>query len=64
VLAATVIDAHAVADAILGDHFPDPDPDPDGPGAAPLVQGGAYSDDVLVSDGVDLESIPWEIAAW
>ena len=61
-LAVTVIDAHVVADAILGDHFPDPDPDV--PGAAPLVQGGAYSDDVLVSDGVDLESIPWEIAAW
>jgi len=58
VLAATMIDAYAVAGAILADHFPDHDR----PGAAPVVvQGGAYSDDVLVSDDVDLESVPWEI---
>jgi len=54
----TMIDAYTVVDTILlTDHFPDHD----GPGAAPLVQGGAYSDDVLASDDVDLESIPWEI---
>ncbi|KAH9959206.1 hypothetical protein BC827DRAFT_519899 [Russula dissimulans] len=54
VLAATMIDAYAVADVILADHFPDRD----GPGAvAPPV----HSDDVLVSDDVDLESVPREI---
>ncbi|KAH9957370.1 hypothetical protein BC827DRAFT_1261598 [Russula dissimulans] len=54
VLAATMIDAYAVADAILEDHFPDRD----GPGAvAPPV----HSDDMLVSDDVDLESVPREI---
>jgi len=33
----------------------------DGPGAAPIVQGGAYSDGVLVAHDVDLEGVPWEI---
>jgi len=52
VLAATMIDAYAVADAILVDHF--------GGGGAEVVpvQGEAYSDDVLVSDDVDPESLP------
>src|SRR5258708_40098541 len=57
VLAATMMDAYAVADSILADHFSEHD----GPGAAPLTQGGAYSDDVLVSDDVNLESVPREI---
>ena len=48
VLAATMIDAYAVADTILADHFSD------GSG------GGAesYSDDILVSGDVDLKSVP------
>jgi adrenodoxin-NADP+ reductase len=55
VLAATMIDAYAVADSILTDHFGD------GPGGGAEVvsaQSEAYSDDVLVSDDVDLESLP------
>jgi adrenodoxin-NADP+ reductase len=55
VLAATMIDAYAVADAILTDHFGD------GPGNGAEVvpvQSEAYSDDVLVSDDVDPESVP------
>ncbi|KAH9996175.1 FAD/NAD-P-binding domain-containing protein [Russula compacta] len=60
VLAATMIDAYAVADAILTDHFGDGSGT--GGGAAPVpVQGGAYSEDVLVADDVDLESVPREI---
>lgn len=42
------MDAYAVADAILGDHF--------GDGAGDGAE--AYSDDILVSDDVDLESVP------
>jgi len=48
VLAATMIDAYAVADVILADRHHS--------GA-----GGTYSDDVLVSDDVDPESVPKEI---
>jgi adrenodoxin-NADP+ reductase len=55
VLAATMIDAYAVADAILGDHFGDR---PGGEAGVLPVQGEAYSDDVLVSEDVDLESVP------
>jgi adrenodoxin-NADP+ reductase len=55
VLAATMIDAYAVADSILADHFGDGSGS--GAEAAP-VQDEAYSDDVLVSDDVDLESVP------
>ncbi|KAH9960115.1 hypothetical protein BC827DRAFT_1260872 [Russula dissimulans] len=54
VLAATMIDVYVAADAILADHFPGRD----GLGAvAPPV----HSDDVLVLDDVDLESVPREI---
>jgi adrenodoxin-NADP+ reductase len=50
VLAATMMDAYAVADSILADHFGG-----DGSGGG----GGAVcSDDILVSDEVDLESVP------
>jgi len=55
VLAATMIDAYAVADSILTDHFGG------GPGGGAEVvsaQSEAYSDDVLVSNDVDLESLP------
>jgi adrenodoxin-NADP+ reductase len=55
VLAATMIDAYAVADAILGDHFGF---GPGGGDKAVPVQGEAYSDDALVSEDVDLESVP------
>ena len=55
VLAATMIDAYAVADAILSDHFGD---GPGGGAEVVPVQGEAYSDDVLVSEDVDLESVP------
>lgn len=55
VLAATMIDAYAVADAILRDHF---GYGPGGGAEVAPVQGKAYSDDVLVSDYVDLESVP------
>jgi adrenodoxin-NADP+ reductase len=55
VLAATMIDAYAVAGTILADHFGDRS----GGGAeAVSVQDEAYSDDILVSDDVDLESVP------
>ncbi|KAH9996180.1 hypothetical protein BJV74DRAFT_795122 [Russula compacta] len=61
VLAATMIDAYAVADAILTDHFGDGSGASAG-GAVPVpVQGGVYSRDVLVADDVDLESVPREI---
>jgi adrenodoxin-NADP+ reductase len=55
VLAATMIDAYAVADAILADHFGD---GPGGGAEAMPVQGEAFSDDVLVSEDVDPESVP------
>lgn len=62
VLAATMIDAYAVADAILTDHFGDGSGGGGGGGAVPVpVQGGVYSEDVLVADDVDLESVPREI---
>ena len=55
VLAATMIDAYAVADSILTDHFGDGS----GGGAEVVpVQSEAYSDDVLVSDDVNLDSVP------
>jgi adrenodoxin-NADP+ reductase len=55
VLAATMIDAYAVADTILTDHFGDGS----GGGAEAVpVQDEAYSDDILVSDDVDPESVP------
>ena len=55
VLAATMIDAYAVADSILTDHFGG---GPGGGAEVVPVQGEAYSDDMLVSDDVDLESLP------
>jgi adrenodoxin-NADP+ reductase len=55
VLAATMIDAYAVADTILADHFGDGS----GGGAEAVpVQDEADSDGILVSDDVDLESVP------
>jgi adrenodoxin-NADP+ reductase len=55
VLAATMIDAYAVADTILADHFGNGS----GGGAEAVpVQDEAYSDDILVSDDADLESVP------
>ena len=55
VLAATMIDAYAVAGTILEDHFGDGS---GGGTEAMPVQDDAYSDDILVSDDVDLESVP------
>jgi len=55
VLAATLIDAYAVADAILADHFGD---GPGGVAEVMPVQGEAFSGDELVSDDVDLASVP------
>jgi adrenodoxin-NADP+ reductase len=50
-----MIDAYAVADTILADHFGDGS----GGGAEAVpVHDDAYSDDILVSDDVDLESMP------
>jgi adrenodoxin-NADP+ reductase len=50
-----MIDAYAVADTILTDHFGDGS----GGGAEAVpVQDEAYSDDILVSDDVDPESVP------
>jgi adrenodoxin-NADP+ reductase len=55
VLVATMMDAYAVADSILADHFGDGS----GGGAEVVpVQDEAYSDDILVSNDVDLESVP------
>ena len=55
VLASTMIDAYAVAGTILADHFGDGS----GGGAEAVpVQDDAYSDGILVSDDVDLESVP------
>jgi adrenodoxin-NADP+ reductase len=56
VLAATMMDAYAVTDTILGDYHNDRY----GAAAAPL-EGETYSDDVLVGDDVDLESLPKEV---
>ena len=56
VLAATLIDAYAVADVILADYHDDVR----GTAATPL-KGEAYSDDVLVAEDVDLESVPREV---
>ncbi|KAI0253844.1 FAD/NAD-P-binding domain-containing protein [Lactifluus subvellereus] len=56
VLAATLIDAYAVADTILADYRDDGR----GAAAAPL-EGEAYSDNALVAEDVDLESVPREI---
>jgi adrenodoxin-NADP+ reductase len=55
VLAATMIDAYAVADVILADHFGD---GPHSGAEAVPIRGEAYSDDMLVSDDVDLGSVP------
>ena len=55
VLAATMIDAYAVADAILADHFGD---GPCSGAKAVPIRGEAYLDDMLVSDNVDLGSVP------
>ena len=55
VLAATMIDAYAAADAIMGNHFGD---GPGGGAEVVPVQGEGYSNDVLVSVDVDLESVP------
>jgi hypothetical protein len=50
-----MMDAYAVADSILADHFGDGS----GGGAEVVpVQDEAYSDDILVSNDVDLESVP------
>ena len=55
VLASTMIDAYAVAGTILADHFGNGS----GGGAEAVpVQDDVYSDDILVSDDVDLESVP------
>jgi adrenodoxin-NADP+ reductase len=60
VLASTMLDAYAVADAILSDHhFGDGGADA---GEAPATAQDEYSEDVLVSDNaVDLESVPGEV---
>jgi adrenodoxin-NADP+ reductase len=50
-----MMDAYAVADTILADHFGDGS---GGEAEAVPVQDEAYSDDILVSDDVDLESVP------
>ena len=57
VLAATMIDAYAVADTILTDHHSSSK----GSGAGSEVIPIHHSEDVLVSDDVDLESVPKEI---
>jgi adrenodoxin-NADP+ reductase len=50
-----MIDAYAVADTILADYFGDGS----GGGAEAVpVQDETYSDDIIVSDDVDLESVP------
>jgi adrenodoxin-NADP+ reductase len=56
VLAATMIDAYAVADAILADYTGGSDAS-----AVPVPQDGACSDDVLVSDDVDPGSVPGQV---
>jgi len=56
VLAATMIDAYAVADAILADYTGGSDAS-----AVPVPQDGACSDDVLVSDDVDPGSVPGSV---
>ena len=56
VLSATMIDAYAVADAILADHTGGSDAS-----AVPVPQDGTCSDDVLVSDDVDPESVPGSV---
>jgi adrenodoxin-NADP+ reductase len=58
VLAATMIDAYAVADAILADHTGSSDASAE---SVPVLQDGACSDDVLVSDDVDPESVPGSV---
>jgi len=57
VLAATMIDAYAVADTILGDHHSSSNASSAGNEVMPIPQ----SEDVLVSEDVDLESVPREI---
>jgi adrenodoxin-NADP+ reductase len=56
VLAATLIDAYAVADTILADYRDDLQ----GAATAPL-EDKTYSDDALVAEDVDLESVPREV---
>jgi adrenodoxin-NADP+ reductase len=66
-----MIDAYAVAGAILADHFADPYAVPDTILADHYADGSVtevvpvprapYSEDVLVSDDVDLESVPREV---
>jgi adrenodoxin-NADP+ reductase len=55
VLAATMMDAYAVAETILGDYHNDRC------GAVAPLEGETYSDDTLVDDDVDLESVPKEV---
>ena len=57
VLAATMIDAYAVTDTILGDHHSSSNASGAGNEVMPIPQ----SEDVLVSEDVDLESVPREI---
>ncbi|KAH9985080.1 hypothetical protein BJV77DRAFT_1034193, partial [Russula vinacea] len=54
VLAATMIDAYAVADAIMGNHFGD---GPGGGGEVVPVQGEAYSNNVLVSEDKGVKNV-------
>jgi adrenodoxin-NADP+ reductase len=55
VLAATMADVYATADAILADHFGD------GSGTEVVpVQHGAHTEDVLAFEDVDLEGVPRE----
>jgi adrenodoxin-NADP+ reductase len=56
VLAATMMDAYAVADTILTDYHDDGRGGVDVP---PVNE--VYSDDALIADSVDLESVPGEI---
>ncbi|KAI0287436.1 hypothetical protein BC826DRAFT_1044243 [Russula brevipes] len=56
VLAATMTDAYAAADAILADHFGD------GSGTVVVpVQHGTHTEDVRAFEGVDLERVPREV---
>ena len=59
VLAETMIDAYAVTDAILADHHSSGNGS--GTGTGTEVMPIRYPEDALVSDDVDLESVPREI---
>jgi adrenodoxin-NADP+ reductase len=56
VLGATLMDAYAVADTILADYHDDRRS-----AAAVPLKSEAFSDDALVADDVDLESVPSEV---